>query len=60
MWGTVPIVDDIAEFKCIWHFWSTCWGQNILDKYENGFFRTQLDALSNDINKLAYSRVCWD
>ncbi len=37
-----------------------CWGQNIIDKYEDGLFRTQLDALSNDMNKLAYSQICWD
>lgn len=38
----------------------TCWGKNVLDKDEDGLLRTQLDALANDIDKLADSEVRWN
>lgn len=35
----------------------TCWWQHILDKDEDGFLWAQLDALTNNVHELAYSKV---
>lgn len=36
---------------------SRCWGQDLVDKDENGLLGRQLNALANDVNKLSDSKI---
>lgn len=39
---------------------SSRWGQNLIDKDEDGLFRRQLDALPDNVDELADSEICGD
>lgn len=34
--------------------------KNVLDENEDGFLRTELDPLADNINKLTNSQISWD